>query len=189
MTWVVLAYRVPAEPARSRMAVWRRLKSLGAVYLQGGVCLLPRTDEHLRALKILENDITGMAGECVLLETTALDAGQEQKVVARFQADRDEQYREFLGRCADFEAEIARETAASHFTYAELEENDEDLKKLRSWLEKIRRLDFYAAPLGAEAASRLASCEALLDAYGQRVFETQDENRAPTSQNAKDTRA
>ncbi len=81
----------------------------------------------------------------MLLETVGLDRAQEDKVVGRFTADRDEAYRELIDKCADFEAEIAKETAAEHFTYAELEENDEDLEKLKSRLAKIRRLDFYHA--------------------------------------------
>jgi hypothetical protein len=149
---------------------------MGAVYLQNGVCILPKTDDHVRRLKMLENEIAGMGGESVILETVALDRSQEEKVVARFKADRDEEYREYLGKCADFEAEIAKETAASHFTYAELEENDVDLKKLQSWLEKIRKLDFYGATLAAEAEQRLRTCETLLDAYAQRVFDAHDEN-------------
>lgn len=175
--WLLLTYKVPAEPAKKRIALWRKLKGMGAVYFQNGVCLLPKTDDHARRLKIIENEISEMAGESVLLETVALDRVQEDKVVARFRADRDEEYVEFLGKCKDFEAEIAKETAASHFTYAELEENDVDLKKLQSWLEKIAKLDFYGAPLAIEAAERLKTCEALLDAYAQRVFESHDENR------------
>jgi hypothetical protein len=149
---------------------------MGGVYLQNGVCLLPKTDDHVRRLKMLENDVADMGGESVILETVALDRSQEEKVVVRFKADRDEEYQEFLAKCSDFEAEIAKETAASHFTYAELEENDVDLKKLQSWLEKIRKLDFYGATLAAEAEQRLATCETLLDAYAQRVFDAHDEN-------------
>lgn len=175
--WLLLTYKVPPEPAKKRIALWRRLKGMGAVYLQNGVCLLPKTDDHTRRLKMIENEIAEMAGESVLLETVALDQAQENKVVSRFKADRDEEYVEFLDKCKDFEAEIAKETAASHFTYAELEENDVDLKKLQSWLEKIRKLDFYGATLAVEAQQRLQACEALLDAYAQRVFEAHDENK------------
>lgn len=175
--WLLLTYKVPPEPAKKRIALWRRLKSMGAVYLQNGVCLLPKTDDHTRRLKMIENEIAEMAGESVILETVALDQTQENKVVSRFKADRDEEYVELLDKCKDFEAEIAKETAASHFTYAELEENDVDLKKLQSWLEKIRKLDFYGATLAVEAQQRLQACEALLDAYAQRVFEAHDENK------------
>ncbi|HAK0465314.1 TPA: chromate resistance protein ChrB [Salmonella enterica] len=175
--WLLLTYKVPPEPAKKRIALWRKLKGMGAVYLQNGVCLLPKTDDHTRLLKIIENEINEMAGDSVLLETVALDRAQEDKVIARFKADRDEEYKELLGKCADFEAEIAHETEVQHFTYAELEENDVDLKKLLSWLEKIAKLDFYGATLAAEAAERLKGCEALLDAYAQRVFDAHDENR------------
>jgi hypothetical protein len=176
-SWLLLTYKVPPEPAAKRIALWRRLKGMGAVYLQNGVCLLPKTDDHVRRLKMLENDIAEMGGESVILETVALDRAHEDKVVARFKGDRDEQYREFLGRCAGFEAEIAKEIATNKFTYAELEEEDTDLKKLQGWLEKIRKLDFYGATLAEEAAGRLRACEALLDGYAQRVFDAHDENQ------------
>jgi hypothetical protein len=175
--WLLLTYKVPPEPAKKRIALWRKIKGLGAVYLQNGICLLPKTDDHLRRLKIIENEIAEMEGESVLLETVGLDRIQEEKLIARFDADRNEAYQEFLERCAGFEGEIARESAAGKFTFAELEENDEDLKKLRSWLEKIRKLDFHGASLADEASKRLAQCEALLDAYAQQVFDAQDENR------------
>jgi Protein ChrB, N-terminal len=148
---------------------------MGAIYLQNGVCLLPKAADHVRRLKMLGNDIAEMGGEAVILETVALDRGQEDKVVARFKDDRDEQHREFLGRCADFEAEIAKEIAINK--YAELEEEDTDLKKLQGWLEKIRKLDFYGGTLAGEAAERLRGCEALLESYAQRVFDAHDENK------------
>ncbi|CUA90765.1 hypothetical protein Ga0061061_11542 [Chelatococcus sambhunathii] len=176
-TWLLLTYKVPPEPASRRVALWRRLKGMGAVYLQNGVCLLPKTDDHVRRLKMLENDIAEAKGESVILETIALDKAQEGKVIARFKADRDEAYAEFIDKCDDFEREVAKEVDASHFTYAELEENDVDLKKLRGWLARIRKLDFYGAARAAEAEQRLKGCEAVLDDYARRVFDAHDENR------------
>src|SRR3546814_20978094 len=92
---------------------------------------------------MLENDVAEAKGESVILETVALDKGQEEKVIARFKADRDDAYEELIDKCDDFEREVAKEVDASHFTYAELEENDVDLKKLQGWLTKIRTLAFY----------------------------------------------
>jgi hypothetical protein len=173
--WILLTYKVPPEPAAKRVALWRRLKAMGAIYLQNGVCLLPQTPDHVRQLKMLEHDVAEMGGEAVLLETQSLDKGQEAKVLARFKADRDEQYREFLGKCDAFEAELMREIAKEKFTYAELEEEDNDLKKLHGWLGKIRSLDFYGADLAQQASERLTDCEARLDDYARRVFETNEE--------------
>lgn len=177
ITWLLLTYKVPPEPAAKRVALWRKLKGMGAVYLQNGVCLLPRTDDHIRKLKMLENDISQAQGEAVILETVALDPGQEAKVLARFNADRNDAYVEFIDKCGDFEREVAKEVAAGHYTYAELEENDVDLKKLQGWLAKIEKLDFYAAERAAEAQARLKDCEAVLDDYARRVFDAHDENK------------
>lgn len=179
-SWLLLTYKVPPEPAKRRIALWRKLKALGAVYLQGGVCLLPKIDEHVRRLKVLENEIAAMEGEAVLLETIGLDRAQEDKVIARFSAERNEAYAELISRCNDFEAEIARERGIDKFTYAEVEENEEDLTKLRAWLDKIMRLDFYKASLRADAEQRVERCATLLDDYAREVFEAQDENRSGT---------
>jgi len=47
LSWLLLTYKVPSEPAAKRIALWRRLKGMGGVYLQNGVCLLPKTDDHI----------------------------------------------------------------------------------------------------------------------------------------------
>lgn len=175
--WLLLTYKVPPDPATKRVALWRKLKGLGAVYVQNGVCMLPMSDEIVRRVKILENDIAEMGGDSVLLETSALDPAQEEKVLTRFRADRDEHYREFLGECAKFEKEIAKEISIEKFTYAELEEEDAEFRKLQDWLVKIGKLDFYGASLSKEANERLMACEALLDGYAKRVFEATEQAR------------
>lgn len=155
----------PAEGTRSGLSPERH-------------CVLPRTDDHLRALRLIENEIAEMRGESILLNAAPFDRAQSDKVVARFKADRDEEYRELLSRCGDFEAEIAKRRAIDHFSYAEIEENEQDLKKLKTWLTKIEALDFYGALILQEARARVASCEVLLDAYAHDVFSRADENRS-----------
>ncbi|MDL2409225.1 chromate resistance protein ChrB [Rhizobium calliandrae] len=186
ISWLLLTYKVPSDPATKRVALWRKIKGLGAVYVQNGVCMLPKTDEHVRRFKMLENDIMEMSGEAVILETAAIDPSQQEKVIARFKADRDEHYHEFLERCGDFEKEIAKETAVGKFSYAELEENDADLKKLQDWFEKIAKLDFYGASLAADAQERLRACETLLDTFAKQVFEAHEETRASASKPAEE---
>lgn len=181
--WLLLTYKVPPDPTTKRVSLWRKIKALGAVYLQNGVCMLPMSDEIVRRLKIIENDISEMGGESILLETSALDVAQDEKVVARFSADRNEHYREFLGECVKFEKEIAKEISIEKFTYAELEEEDGELRKLQDWLEKIGKLDFYGASLAEEARERLKACEELLDGYAKQVFEANEQAREFGSEN------
>lgn len=169
--WLLMTYKVPAEPSKLRVGIWRRIRGLGAVYLQNSVCVLPTSADHQRQLRMVQSDIEQGGGEAVIFETTALDAKQEELVVARFKHDRDQDYEEFLDKCADFKREVDKEVKADHYTFAELKENDEDLKKLKVWLEKVKALDFYGAPARGAAEQQLSQCEELLDAYAQEVYE------------------
>lgn len=177
--WLLMTYKVPAEPSKLRVGIWRRIRGMGAVYLQNSVCVLPTSADHQRQLRMVQSDIEQGGGEAVIFETTALDAKQEELVVARFKHDRDQDYEEFLDKCADFKREVQKEVTADHYTFAELKENDEDLKKLKGWLEKVKALDFYGAPARGAAEKQLAQCEELLDTYAQEVYERE--------QNAKGT--
>lgn len=169
-SWLLLSYKIPPEPAKVRVALWRKVKACGAVYIQNSVCLLPHTATHRRTLLLLQKDIESNHGEAYVMEALGLDAQQESRLVARFNADRDEEYDELLEKCDDFLQEIAKETAAGFYAYAEVQENEADLKKLKTWLAKIRKLDFCRAAKGEDAAQRLVECERALDAYANEVF-------------------
>jgi hypothetical protein len=57
ITRLLLTCKVPAEPSAKRIAIWRRPKGMGDVYLQNGVCVLARTDDHIHRPKMVENDM------------------------------------------------------------------------------------------------------------------------------------
>lgn len=171
LRWLQLVYRVPREPSRLRATVWRRLRALGAVYLHNAVAVLPAAPDTERALRLLRNEILAMGGTAQLLVAAAL-AG-ESDIVAAYNAARDEEYVEVIARCGDFLTEIDTETAKLHFSYAELEENDEDLTKLRGWLAKITTRDVLGADRRDEAEQALADAEAALEAFANRVYATE----------------
>jgi hypothetical protein len=173
--WLLLVYRVPSEPTRLRAAVWRRLKSLGAIYLQNSAAALPASISAERALRKLRSEILDMSGTAVLLSCAVL-AG-EQEVLAAFLAARDDEYAEIVDKCEDFHAQVRKEYVASHFTYAELEENEVDLVKLRNWLAKVTDRDVFGATGRAEAEQALAGCEQTLEDYAARVYAEEAESR------------
>jgi DNA-binding transcriptional regulator PaaX len=166
--WLVLIYRIPSEPTRLRAAVWRRLKALGAIYLQNSVAALPQGDAAERALRALRNEIHEMGGTALLLTADPLVGHSD--LVAAFNAARDDEYEEIVDRCRDFLTEIERETAAEHFTYGELEENDEDLVKLRRCFDKVAARDALAASGRREAENALAHAAASLADFAERVY-------------------
>ncbi|HEY2314284.1 MAG TPA: Chromate resistance protein ChrB [Streptosporangiaceae bacterium] len=166
--WLLLVYRVPSEPSRLRATVWRRIKSLGAIYLQSSAAALPAGTAAERALRKLRSEILDMAGTAVLLSCEVL-AG-ESDIRAQFQDARDDEYEEIVDKCADFIAGIDKEYRENHFSYAELEENEVDLVKLRTWLQRVRERDVFGAAGLQQAVSSLAGCEEKLEAYAARVY-------------------
>ena len=173
--WLLLVYRVPSEPTRLRSTVWRRLKSLGAIYLQNSAAALPASVTAERALRKLRSEILDMSGTAALLSCTVL-AG-EQEVLAQFQAARDDEYEEIVDKCQDFLAQLKKEYAENHFTYAELEANEVDLVKLRNWFAKIADRDAFGASGRAACEQFLEKCEQSLEAYAARVFAEEAEGQ------------
>src|ERR1035438_9453975 len=173
--WLLLVYRVPSEPSRLRAAVWRRLKSLGAIYLQNSAAALPASVGAERALRKLRSQILDMGGTAALLSCSVL-AG-EPDVRAAFQAARDDEYEEIVDRCDDFLAQVKKEYAEDHFTYAELEENEVDLVKLRNWFAKVRERDAFDAAGRHAAEKALDECEQSLEAYAARVYAEEAEGQ------------
>jgi len=173
--WLLLVYRVPSEPTRLRAAVWRRLKSLGAIYLQNSAAALPASVAAERAMRKLRSEILDMSGTAVLLSCAVL-AG-EQEIMAAFQAARDDEYAEIVDKCEDFLAQVRKEYVAEHFTYAELEENEVDLVKLRNWLGRVIARDVFGAAERAAAQKGLAACEQSLEEYATRVYAEEAESR------------
>ena len=166
--WLLLIYRIPSEPTRLRATAWRRIKGLGAIYLQNSVAALPASPAAERALRKLRHEIVEMSGTAVLLSTNVLVG--EAEVRAAFQAARDDEYEEIVDKCQDFMGQLDKEYRANHFTYAELEENEEDLVKLRNWFAKITARDVFGAPGREATVAALATCEQALEEYAARVF-------------------
>jgi molybdopterin converting factor small subunit len=171
--WLLLVYKIPSEPSRYRVQVWRKVKATGALYLQNSICVLPAGRGHEQELRRLRYEIEKeYGGEAYLFHAELL--GPPGTLEELFNRSRDEEYAEVAHRCREFFAELEEETANQHFTFAELEENEEDLLKLEQWYAKIKRRDFFGSPRSAEVAKMLAECRARLEAFAERVFAASD---------------
>jgi hypothetical protein len=169
-TWLMFIPQLPSSPSSLRVLVWRRMRAAGAAALQQGVWVLPQTPEHEQLLRDVLLEIQQQGGNGILLVATPLEADRAVEVVERFRADRDQEYREFGVQCRDFLAEIAKETDARNLTFAALEENEHDLQKLHTWLEKIRARDFFGALQAHTAADALAACECALRGFAEAIY-------------------
>ena len=179
--WLVLVYRVPSEPASKRVAIWRDLKRLGALYLQQCVCLVPHTETLAAALDRVHSKIVEDGGEALCMEIPQLRPADEPRIVDAFRALRDKEYDELIEECeTKFVKEIEFERFRNNYTFEETEEIAQDLEKIRRWFARIVERDWFAAPRRAEAAAWIDQCQSLLDAFEQDVYER--DSRAHTSQ-------
>ena len=156
--------------AALRVQVWRKLRSLGALYLQQAVCLLPARDEVVREVRRLADRVRHQGGSCRLLHVAITDDAERAQVVAEMNAARDEEYGEVLTRLPEFVAELDKERARGRTTYAEVEECEADLERYRSWLAKIAARDYFGAQGGEEAQAAVAAAAAELAAFEQAAL-------------------
>ena len=165
--WLVVSVTTAGASGSLRVQVWRKLRSLGALYLQQSVSLLPARADVVREVRRLVDRIRRQGGQARVLRMAFTDATDEQTVLAEFNAARDAEYAEVLGRLPELRRELADERSRGNATYAEVEESEADLERFRTWLAKIAARDYFAAPQGQaardaveEASGELAAFEA-----------------------------
>ncbi|MFJ7075569.1 Chromate resistance protein ChrB [Streptomyces sp. NPDC098781] len=168
--WIVLVVRLPAQPSRHRVAVWRELRKIGALSLGQGVWAVPDvpvfTDGVGRALELTER----AGGEAVSLAATGRGAQDGRRLRAMFTAARSADWTEFLADCGKFETELAKEVRIAKFTLAELEEEEQSLERLRRWHRDLTARDVFGAPEARPAGERLKACVTACEDYAERVF-------------------
>lgn len=169
--WLLFMAQLPAEPSSARVAMWRRLKSAGATSLLTGTWVLPASETHAEMLRQLAATVRGHGGSAALFTGRQIDGTTAEELVAKFQADRAREYDEFATRSEGLLAEIAKETAAAKFSFAELEEIENDLAKLTEWLAKIGVRDFFPDGKGRGAEEFLERCRRAVLEFANATYD------------------
>jgi hypothetical protein len=168
--WVLLLAQLPASPSSPRVTVWRRARSAGAIGVQNGAWVLPDGPAHVRFFSGLATYVREQGGSAFALRTTSATGIEDDEIVARFRSDRAKEYAELTERAEELLAELAKETDRSNFTFAELEENEQDLDRLSGWLEKITVRDFFPDEHAKDAAALLERCKRALETFTGEVY-------------------
>jgi hypothetical protein len=176
--WLVISVSTAGAPDSLRVQVWRKLRSLGALYLQQSVCLLPARPAVLREVRRLTDRVRHQGGTARVLPMTFTDPADERSVIAELNAARDTEYAEVLGRLPELRRELADEQARGNLTYAEVEESEADLQRFRSWLGKIAARDYFAAPAGRHARDAVEQAAADLAAFEEAALHADSPDRA-----------
>ncbi|MEU7143902.1 Chromate resistance protein ChrB [Nocardia sp. NPDC046473] len=168
--WIVLLVKLPSEPTRHRVAVWRELRKVGALSLGQGIWAVPDlpvfTAGVARALELTEQ----AGGEAISLHAAGASTADAARFEAMFTAAREDEWAEYLADCGKYEAELDKEIRNTKFTLAELEEEEQSLERLRRWHRDLKARDVFGAPTAVAATQRLQHCTLRLEDYTERVF-------------------
>jgi len=148
-----LVYRLPREPSRHRVAVWRKLRELGALYVQDGVAALPEDAVTREQLEWLQLRVREAGGEATLWEARPGTAAEEAELVGAFRSSREEAYRAIIAEAERLRRKAQMDGALSG-----------QLGKLEREFRAERRRDYFRSPLRGEAVASLkAAREAVRD--------------------------
>jgi hypothetical protein len=162
--------RLPAQPSRHRVAVWRELSKAGALSLGQGVWAVPDVPVFAEAVNRAVALTTRADGDAVVLDAGGRTPADAARFQAMFTAAREEDWSEFLADCGKYDDEIDKEIRVEKFTLAELEEEEQSLERLRRWHRDLLARDVFGAPSAAVAEERLAHCGKRFEEYSELVF-------------------
>jgi hypothetical protein len=137
--WILLVYKVPNEPSAKRVAIWRKLKRLGAILLHDGAWILPATDQTREQFQWLASEIVEMDGEASVWDSQILPGPQEQALIREFVNQVDETYREIL---------------------SELDKRVIDLSGVSRRYQQALAQDYFDSPLGQRVRKSLLAARA-----------------------------
>ncbi|WP_040422023.1 Chromate resistance protein ChrB [Actinopolymorpha alba] len=146
--WVLLCYRLPREPSRPRISLWRKLKRLGVAQLADGLVALPADARTREQFDWLAEEIIEAAGTAGVWVARPATAAQERDLAAGMAG----------ARAAEYDAIRAEaETAATTSSLGQAG-RERTQRRLRAELRRVARRDYFPPP---ERDQARAAVEAL----------------------------
>jgi hypothetical protein len=171
-SWLLLVYRLPTDSSRARVAVWRDLKRLGALYLQQAVCVLPDAPGVRDRVQRMRARLRELGGDSTFLTLRDVEPETRDEFVSGFRSQSEKEYAEIVEECeTKFFKEIEFERFRENYTFEESEEIRQDLDKLKTWMAKVQSRDWMAADGRQEAAAMIDRCEELLEDFETEVYQ------------------
>jgi hypothetical protein len=172
--WLLVSVTTAGAAPSLRMQVWRKLKGLGALYLQQSVCLLPDRPAVATALGELRERVRADGGRMRIVHIDIGDERERGELAEEMAAAVDEEYAEVLERLPSFFAELEMESGRGRVVFAEVEESEADLERFRSWVAKIEARDYFGAPSGRRVRAELERAAATLNTFAAAALAGED---------------
>jgi hypothetical protein len=153
--WVLLAYRLPREPSTPRIAVWRKLRRLGAAQLLDGLVALPLDGRNREQFEWLATEIAESGGDASLWVGELASRAQERELATRMAGAIASDYAALIA-----EAERVRGQAPGP--------RRRSLGRLRRELRQIRARDYFPAPERDQAQQAITALAEAVEEVAQR---------------------
>jgi len=170
MRFLFFSYTLPTKAAKGRVQVWRQLKKIGAISYRA-LWVIPYAKERISHLEALGDLVQSLQGESLVFEGKLLKDEDEKRVVEDLSASSRQEYGELFDKCAAYLKEIEQETAAENFIFAEVEENEEELEKLKSWFKKILKRQIVDLPEREQVVAAIGKCEEAFENFSTLAYE------------------
>jgi len=173
--WKIAIYHLPSEPTRHRVGVWRELVKSGALSLQNGAWAIPVGTETEGLIERIR-DMVGRAEGQLLVFDSEPDRTSVSELEQLYTQQIEAAWIEFIDECGKFEREIKREFEKEKFTLAELDEEEQNLERLRRWHRDLRYRDHFGAESADAAGGRLDDATADLERFAAAVYAVLQKN-------------
>jgi hypothetical protein len=132
--WVLLSYRIPRVPSTPRIAVWRKLRRLGAAQIGDGLAALPADARTQEQMEWLAEEIAEAGGTSTLWRAELISHAQERAVIHELAEARSAEYADIAmrARAAAVRAPATTDPQALR-----------ELQSLRREFRKLQRRDFF----------------------------------------------
>src|SRR5262245_28080750 len=165
MTWVVFSYSLPPQGLSSpRVALWRRLRRLGAYSPTGGIHILPAREECLEAFQWLAEEVKHTKGEALVMKVEQFKGLSDAELMDRFRKARAHDYAALDAQTAVLEAQLNPELKPE-----ERSQLWEGLERVRRQYAVVARGPFPSSPVTAALALERPRVKGLLDHKGRRT--------------------
>jgi hypothetical protein len=149
-SWLLLLFSLPTNRNTERVAVWRRLKKMGAVQIKTSTYLLPDEPAQYEQFQWLAQQIRDYGGDSTLVRAQEIEGLTKEKVVSLFNTARDKEYVDLRKALQGFISRGRKSNA--EFAAAELE-------RLTKQFRELRQIDFFDSPRGQDVAMLLRRAE------------------------------
>src|SRR5260370_41546170 len=149
-SWLLLLYSLPTMRNTERVAVWRRLKKMGAVQIKTSTYLLPDEPAQYEQFQWLAQQIRDYGGDSTLVRAQGIEGLTREKVVSLFNTARDREYAALKKALQGFVARRSKSDAAAAAT---------ELERFTRQFRDLRQIDFFDSAGGNEVAKLLCRPE------------------------------